>query len=88
MRYNAFNEAYCHTLNDMIEIIEKKGLVPDLDLHAEISADEDAPGTWGAEVRFNEDGDPAFYVEGYKSKYDLTADLQQIGIPNTSINEL
>lgn len=87
MRYNAFNEAYCHTLHDMMEVIEKKGLVPDLDLHAEIMADEDTVGTWSAEVRFNEDGATAFWAEGYRSKYDLTADLIQIGIDTKNITE-
>lgn len=88
MRYNTFNDAYCHDLDDMMELIESKGIVPDLDVHAEISADEDAPGTWAAEVRFNEDGETAFYVEGYGSKFDLTSDLVQIGISNRNISEL
>lgn len=88
MRYNTFQEAYCHDLADMMEIVEKKALVPDLDLNATISRDEDEPEKWLGEVRFNEDGEIAFWAEDYKSKYDLHADFTQIGIPLADIHEV
>ena len=86
MRRNAFGDAYCQSGDDIDSVMAEKDIYYG-DIHAEIYLDEDNPGEWMAEVRFNEDGDTAFWCEHFPDRVTLIGALRGIGLDYRDIQE-
>ncbi len=84
MRHNAFGDAYCHSVDDVDTIMAKNDIYYG-DIHAEVYLDEENPGMWMAEVRYNEDGDTAFWCENFADKEALFTALMATGMTRKDI---
>jgi len=86
MRFNMFQDAYCHTSNEVIDVMRDKNIEP-TECHADFSFDEETDG-WIGEVRENEDGKTVCYLEGFTSAQEIRVTLLDTGIAVGDISEL
>lgn len=84
MRHNKFGDVYCHNADEIDTVMADKDIYYG-DIHADVYLDEDNPGQWMAEVRFNEDGETAFWCEGFNDKKTLTDALIGVGLDRRDI---
>lgn len=76
MRTNMFGEVYLQVEDDVFTYVDENIEDPDSLSYAMITLDEDED-SWYAEV-FDQDGEVAFYVEGYSDRDDLEEQLLRV----------
>lgn len=86
MRYNMFNDPYCHDAAEIAQVLSDKGVLTD-EINADFSFDEDEDG-WSGEIRMNEGGETVCFFEGFASAHEVRVTLMDAGLAAGDISEL
>lgn len=79
MRTNTFGEAYIQPGDNLMSVLDDRGVSTDVYarfLEDVAEGDGPTPG-WGCELADNEDGETSAYVEGFETREALAAYLNE-----------